>query len=179
MLNREPRTPVLVAVVGNESAGDDAFGPLVGRALCDRRLSGVEVIDLSTDPAHLLEHLAGREMLILVDAVVAADSAPADAGRLVVCPWTLAAAAAIPGLRLSTHGLSLADQLRLAEQIGLLPPLAWLIGVTIEDAAVGGAVTRRTRALVEVATDRACELIAGHAARCAHAVMATGEACHA
>ena len=159
MQPNEPRRRFLVAVVGNEMAGDDAFGPCVGRVIADRAIEGVDVVDLSIDPSRLLEHLSGREMLILIDAVLSDDHA---AGRMVVCPWTLAAAHAIPGLRFSTHGLSLADQLRLAEQIGLLPPLAWLIGVTVGQARVGAGLGDAAAALVAAAADKACELIAAH-----------------
>jgi hydrogenase maturation protease len=159
MQRHESRKPYLVAVVGNELAGDDAFGPTVGRALADRSIDGVEIVDLSIDPSRLLEHLWGRQMLILIDAVLAEEH---TTGRLVVCLWTLAAANAIPGLRVSTHGVSLADQLRLAGQIGLLPPLAWMIGITVGEGSLGKGLSRESAALVASAADRAGELIAAH-----------------
>ena len=60
--------PLLVAAFGNDMAADDAFGPLVAEALRAMAPAGVEVVNLGMRPAALLDHLAGRAALCVVDA---------------------------------------------------------------------------------------------------------------
>ena len=60
--------PILVAAYGNDMAADDSFGPLVAEAVRAMALSGVEVVSLGMKPASLLDHLAGRRAVCVVDA---------------------------------------------------------------------------------------------------------------
>jgi hydrogenase maturation protease len=144
--------PVLVVCCGNPSAGDDALGPLVAEALRAERLpQGVELLELSEDPAGLCDRVDGRAALVIVDGIAGEDCRP---GELIDLPW----AEARHALSLnssggpSTHALGPAQQVALAEQLGVLPPVVRLIGLTIAQARVGqglsDAVRRRINALV-------------------------------
>jgi hydrogenase maturation protease len=121
---------LLVAACGNLMASDDAFGPLVAGELRGRELPGVEVVDLDIRPTALLDHLADRTGLILVDAVYVPNMQP---GRVLDLDWF---GTATPELvnddTMSTHGLSLAMQLDMAGQLGMLPPFVRLIGLSID-----------------------------------------------
>ncbi len=124
---------LLVAACGNLMASDDAFGPMVARELRGWELPGVEVVDLDIRPAALLDYLAGRTGLILVDAVYTPDREP---GRVLDMDWFDPEPQGRPELAnddtMSTHGLSLAMQLDMAERLGMLPPFVRLIGVSID-----------------------------------------------
>ena len=60
--------PILVVAYGNDLAADDAFGPLVAEAVRAKAVEGVEVLNLGMKPAGLLDHLAGRRAVCVVDA---------------------------------------------------------------------------------------------------------------
>lgn len=129
--------PVLVACCGNALAGDDAFGPAVAETLRRNRVENVEVLDLRLDPASLVERLEGRRMLVVVDA---ARIPQTPAGRVVALDWRTEARSALPvGSPMGTHGISIADQLMLAESLGMLPPIVWLVVMTLDDAHIGQA----------------------------------------
>jgi hydrogenase maturation protease len=148
---RQENEPILVVVLGNEVAGDDALGPRVARELEHRRLPHVDVVDLGLDPSRLIDLLPGREMLLVIDAVEAEGAA----GRVIDCPWDEAVAAVAHDVRLSTHGLSVADQLRLAGAVGALPPVVWFVGVTVSDFEAGRACSVHMPQFVRAAADRA------------------------
>ncbi len=127
---------LLVAACGNLMASDDAFGPMVARDLRQLKPSGIEVVDLDIRPAALLDYLPGRTGLILVDAVHAPGLTP---GRVLDWDWF---SADRPELvnddTMSTHGLSLAMQIDMADQLGMLPPYVRLIGLTIDPTLAVG-----------------------------------------
>jgi len=131
--------PMLIAACGNVYAGDDAFGPLAARRLRSRALANVEVAELDLRPAGLIDFLlTPRRTLIVVDAVSAVGRTP---GEIVDVDWR---APDRPALTrddvLSTHGLSIANQIEFAENLGILPPRVRLIGAVIEAAIVGQLV---------------------------------------
>lgn len=155
-------TRVLVATCGNAHAGDDAFGPMVGRHLRDSTHSDFEVVDLDIKPAALLDHLPGPDCLILVDALAPAPL-PIARGRDRVCTVDLSRES-LPSLAnedvLSSHGLGLADQLALADQLGILPVRVWLVGAIVDATQVGAAASAWMRSAVEAAAGRVAELAA-------------------
>jgi hydrogenase maturation protease len=137
-VNDHALTPAcLIACCGHPAAGDDALGPLVARMLRAEGLPpGIELVDLGSSPATLLDHLGNRTTLIVVDAMAIAGH---TAGELIDCSWADARHAlfACDAPTSSTHGFGVADQLALAETLGLLPRSVRLIGLTIEQASVG------------------------------------------
>ncbi len=136
--------PILVAACGNTLAGDDAFGPLVARALGAQPLGGVAVIDLGMRPAGLLDFLPGRRALILVDAALSAHHA---AGELLDLDFFGPDRPELCADRLtSTHAFSLAGQLELAEALGMLPPVVRLVALVAGNTQVGatGTISQET-----------------------------------
>ena len=122
------KAPILVAAYGNPMAGDDAFGPLLAESLQRNPLRDVEAVDLGMNPGGLLGLLDGRLALVLADAVHVPDTA---AGVLIDCDWDQADRPPLASeCKLSTHGLSIADQVELAGSLAMLPRTVRLIAVT-------------------------------------------------
>ena len=130
--------PILIAACGNMLAGDDAFGPLVARELMRHKLEGVEVVDLGMRPAGLLDHLPGRRAVIIVDAAVSPGTTP---GVLIEMDFFAPPPAHRPALcadrATSTHALSIAGQLELAQALGLLPDTVRLLALIVEKIDIG------------------------------------------
>jgi hydrogenase maturation protease len=131
---------ILVAALGNPMAGDDAFGPLVARQLIELDRPSLQVVDLSWEnPSALLDHLEGPSGLIIIDAVAAPGMTP---GEVVDVDWH---AEGRPTLlhesALSTHGLSVANQMELADSLHLLPERVRLIGVVVAKTQLGAGIS--------------------------------------
>lgn len=149
---------LLAAACGNVMASDDAFGPLVARELRRINPPGIDVIDLDIRPAALLDHLAGRPGLVLLDAVHAPDHEP---GTLLDIDWFSAdRPALVNDDTMSTHGLSIATQLQLAGKLGLLPRSVRLIAMTLGDTP---KVDRPVSDSLAGCVTRAAELVVIHA----------------
>jgi hydrogenase maturation protease len=148
-MSNTPVQPILVAACGNTLAGDDAFGPLVARALGARTPPGVEVIDLGMRPAGLVDHLPGRRGVILVDAALSPDHA---AGALLDLDFFDPRRPALCADRLtSTHAFSLAGQLELAQALGMLPPVVRLVALVARNTQVGSAAAIPAQTLHDAA----------------------------
>jgi hydrogenase maturation protease len=151
------RDAVLVVGCGNADAGDDAFGPSVLRRVREMGLEGVETIDLGPRPAALLDHLPAPAGLILVDAIV--DPAM-PAGDLIDLPWGEAEDfALVHDDALSTHGLGLSNQLRLARTLGLLPSWVHLVGLVVPMPAWGAEPRELRPERVEAAARRVARAV--------------------
>jgi len=153
-----PESPdILIACCGNDMAGDDALGSLVAAALRRQPTLPATLIELGMRPAALLDHLAGQRALLLVDAarVDPSTNGDADAKNLIDVDFF---APHCPPLvhddALSTHGLSIADQLELARRLDMLPPVVRLIGAAVETLALGRPASASVRALAEGAARR-------------------------
>ncbi|MAE66141.1 MAG: hypothetical protein CMJ18_17870 [Phycisphaeraceae bacterium] len=143
--------PILVAACGNAMAGDDIFGHLVVERLKTAPAPNIEVIELGANPARLIDRLADRDTLFVVDAAWFPDE---GTGRLIDVDWFDPDRPPLMSESLlSTHGLSIADQLNLARRLDLLPSIVRLIAVTIGGAAVGDAVDTALRASADAAAD--------------------------
>ncbi len=148
--------PILVATCGNVMAGDDALGPLVARALRQFELPGVKVADLDLRPAALLDLLEHpRRLLIIVDAVRIDDAA---LGEVIDLDWCSGdRPTLVHDDVLSTHGLSIANQLELAEPLGMLPAKVRLIGAAIADAVIGEHVSAGNHGAIDAVVARVRE----------------------
>ena len=138
-------------------AGDDAFGPLVADHLRTRTHVDADVLDLGMKPLALLNHLAGRSALIVVDAALPGGDFPS--GRLIdleysrrACPQLLHDAS------LSSHGLSLADELELAREVEMLPEQVFVVAAAISNAIIGQPPSDQIRRLVQPAAERINQL---------------------
>jgi hydrogenase maturation protease len=144
--------PILVAVFGNEMAADDSFGPRVAQALRAMAIPRVEVVNLGMKPAALLDHLAGRRALCVVDAACCEDMPP---GTLIEADFFAAdRPALVHDAALSTHGLSIADELELAERLGMCPQDVRLVAVVAGTVEVGQFASDEVLRQVSVAAER-------------------------
>lgn len=105
---------------GSLAAGDDRLGLLAARLLRASLPPEVEVIEDATGGADPERWCAGAEVLVIVDAAEAGPGFPAGSFLRLEYPREKAR---LQNLTVrDTHGLSPAYALRLAENLGLLPP---------------------------------------------------------
>ncbi len=148
---------ILIACCGNAMRGDDAFGSLVAEAMRREPPLPATLVELGMRPAALLDHLPGQRVLLLVDAarVDAPTDDDADANHLIdVDFFDPERPALVHDDALSTHGLSIADQLELARRLGMLPPVVRLIAAPVTTVALGRPATPAVRALASAAAQR-------------------------
>ena len=149
-----PGAPILIAACGNPMAADDGFGPAVAERLASRDLPEVSVLNLTTRPDVLLEHLGNRAALLVIDAVTGAGEDPSD--RWVDLSWREAMAAGLQTAgSLSSHGWSVGSVIEMARRLKMLPPVVHLIGIRIDRDHVGEAMSGEVATSVEAAADRA------------------------
>lgn len=123
----------LILGIGNILMGDEGVGVRAVEAFIRRyRIpEGVEVIDGGTTGMGLLDLIAGRERLIIVDAVKL-DAAPGTIVRL-------AGDAIPPGLRqrISPHQLGIGDVLAVLTVLDEAPDEVTVIGIEPADLGFG------------------------------------------
>jgi hydrogenase maturation protease len=117
-----PTARVLVAGIGNLFMGDDGFGVELARLLMDRPLpEGVEVKDFGIRGMDLVYALGeGWDAAVLLDA--------APRGGRPGSVYVIEADAGGDELALDTHGMDPARVLRLASELGPLPPRVLVVG---------------------------------------------------
>ena len=151
-------TPLLVACFGNPLAGDDAFGEWVGRRVEAMALPDVEVACVGMQPFGLVHRLtAGRQGLVIVDAAQATSATPAGA-LLDVDFHGQGELQLVHDTALSTHGLSIANELQLASTLHALPPRVRLIAATLEMFDIGCRPSAVMRRLVQPAALRVASI---------------------
>ena len=116
--------PVLVLGIGNTLLSDEGVGVRVVEALATRCLpDSVELIDGGTAGADLVDLMADRETLLVIDAV----DFDAPPGSVACCsPDELLPA---EGEAISLHQLGLLESLRMAEILGCAPRRTRIIAI--------------------------------------------------
>ena len=147
----------LVVGLGRPDRGDDAVGTEVTRAVAALALPQVEVVE-HEDPTDLIELWAGRDPVVVVDAVCS-DAAPGTvhvletgAGRDPLAPSAWARTG-----RGGTHAFGLAAAIELARVLRRLPEHLVLVGIEAEafehgaspSPAVAAGVPAAVRAVVD------------------------------
>lgn len=134
----------VVIGVGNAWRRDDAAGLEVARLL--RRLDppGVSVLELTGEPATLIDSWAGAGRVLVVDSV----SSGLRPGSLHAFE---AAGGPLPAelFRSSTHVLGVAEAIELARELGRLPDRLVVYGIEGESFGPGEGLTPDVRAEVE------------------------------
>lgn len=130
----------LVVGIGNASRGDDGIGPLVAERVAGLRLPDVDVV-VHDEPLALLEHLAGHDDVVVVDA---ARSGGADPGTVHVVRVGSAPLRS-NGAALGSHGLGVVEAVELARALGRLPRRLTLVGVEAMDLDLGAALSPPVR----------------------------------
>lgn len=121
---RVPR--VLVAGIGNLLLQDDGFGPQAIARLQSEYEFGddVELLDLGTPALDFVDYLAGREVVILLDAL----SSGGEPGEVIIYEQERLKQF-LPGMRLSAHQPCLHETLFAAEASGIQFKEVMLIGI--------------------------------------------------
>lgn len=140
----------LIIGCGNPDRGDDAAGLLVARRL---RAMGVDAQEQSGEALALMEswRTAGEDdqEVILVDAVVT-GAAP---GTITI--WDARTAPVVGDFfRCSTHAFGVAEAVKLARILDLLPPNLLIYGIEAKRFDVGSEPTAEVLAAVEQVAGR-------------------------
>ena len=141
--------PVLVLGIGNLLLGDEGVGIRVVENLTARYAlpPEVEALDGGTMGMALLPYLAGRRLLILLDAV-RTGAAPGT-----VVQRELADPAAFFREKISPHQIGIAEVLSVAMLTNELPVRILLIGVVPREMATGLALSPEIAAMLPVMAD--------------------------
>lgn len=141
---------LLVLGLGNILLQDEGAGVRLVERLAERYLlpDGVEVLDGGTSGMELIHTIAGRDALILCDAV-RADAPPGSVLRI--------AGEDLPAFfrtKLSPHQLGVSDLLATLALLGRTPSRVVLIGMVPEAMDLGLALSPRIEAAMEEALRR-------------------------
>lgn len=146
----------LVFGVGNSSRGDDALGPMLIEKLGAWRETHEPAVQLTllTDFQWQIEHaldLRDIDVALFVDASVIEPS-----------PVTIRKISPQFDATHSTHALSPACVLAVAQKIGLKAPEAWMVAISGESFALGAPLSDKACRALDVACERLVgALIAG------------------
>lgn len=126
----QPVAPVLVIGVGNTIRGDDAVGLLLLRDLAGDLPPGTDHLECESAGFEILDHMAGRETVIIIDALRAADEQ--EVGEVVCQPLGEAPASVT---LMPSHGFDFATLLQAYRQAmpGRFPPSVHLILVKVTE----------------------------------------------
>lgn len=133
--------PILIIGIGNPSRGDDALGPLCMHGLEALHLADVELItDFQLQVEFALD-LAGRQVVVFVDA---AASGPE--------PYALRPVGRPQGLSHTSHAISPEAVLATCSQVGVTPPAsAQVLAIRGYDFELGAELSPRARQNLEAA----------------------------
>ena len=132
---------VVVLGLGNPYRRDDGVGVAAAAALERLALPGVEVHAGIADPMDLIEAWSGRDLAVVIDAVV---TTPAVPGRVRRC----ALGDLDTGAGLSSHGLDVAGAHALGRALGRVPGAVVVFTVDAADVGHGPGLTPRVAAAV-------------------------------
>lgn len=123
---------VLIIGVGNEYRHDDGVGLVVARALREKNLDGIEILEMSGEGAALIEAFQNAERVIVVDAVCS-GATPGTIFRFEAHHQSIPARF----FHYSTHNFGLAEAIELARSLGQLPKELIVYGIEGEDFSLG------------------------------------------
>jgi len=141
-----PKQPVLVMAVGNLLRQDDGFAETVLDKLAQLELpESVELFDAGTSAIDLMEVFAGREKLVVIDAVRGGR----EPGTLYRFSPEQVENGALP--MNSLHQVGLLETLKLGELVDCKPQRTVVIGVQPEATGLGIGLTPAVAAAVDKA----------------------------
>jgi hydrogenase maturation protease len=121
----------VVIGIGNPYRRDDGIGPEVAAQIEARRLPGVRVVISDGEPSGLLEAWEGADLAVVVDAIQRVPASPGSIHRLTTSQLETGCAAA------SSHGLGVADAIRLGRALERLPRQVVILAVEGADTGLG------------------------------------------
>jgi hydrogenase maturation protease len=131
--------------VGNRYRRDDGVGPAVVAEIDRRHLPGVTCSVVGGEPTELIEAWCGAQLAVLVDALVCEPSTPGRIHRSLGESWHQPSAT-------STHGLGVAEAVRLAEALDRKPRRLVVFAVEAADVGLGLGLSAAVRAAVPALT---------------------------
>lgn len=134
----------LVVGVGNPQRGDDAIGPIAAERLSAQRGGPFDIEILGGDCSALVDRLAERTMVIVVDAC-SAGAAPGTLFRFDAAEAPLPAYAG----GMSTHGFGVAEALALAASLDRQPDRCVVFAVEGADFTLGSGMSPPVAAAVD------------------------------
>ena len=144
-------TGAVVVGVGNRHRRDDGVGPAVAAAVGALGLPGVAVVLGEVEPLGLIDAVAGAELAVVVDAALVPAGEPGRIHR------REASGPVVPGLgaarSASTHGIGLAEALRLAGALGRAPGRTVVLAVEVADVGSGDGLSAPVAAAVPAAVE--------------------------
>jgi hydrogenase maturation protease len=154
---------VLLLGIGNVLLGDDGLGSWFTSAFPQRyRIPpSLEVIEGGTLGLELLDCIAGRRALVVVDAVATRNGSPGSVVRLegATVPVSL-------NTKMSTHDIALRDLLSAATLLGCLPKTVVVCGVEPAEIAPQIALSAVVRAALPALEDLVLAELARFGCRC-------------
>jgi hydrogenase maturation protease len=146
------RAEVRVIGVGNLVRGDDGAGILAARLLRERRLRGVEVIEVQGDGTSLIDWWKAESTVIVIDAV-SSQNPPGTIVRIDAFVKRLPEAWSLS----STHSVGLRGAIELARALGCLPERLIVYGIEGAQFTTGAGLSPQVEqavlSLVETIVD--------------------------
>ncbi len=135
--------------VGNEWRGDDGAGVAVARALREKALPGVIVLEATGEGAALMAAWQGADVVILVDAV-RSGAGPGKIHRFDARDEHLPT----DFFHYSTHAFSVAEAVELARVLNRLPPRLIVYGIEGKTYEAGAGLSPEVAQGVEQVVER-------------------------
>jgi hydrogenase maturation protease len=132
----------VVIGIGNSFRRDDGLGPEVAAQIHRRRLPGVRVVISDGEPVGLLEAWEGADLAVVVDAVQRVPASPGSIHRFTAGQLETGCTAA------SSHGLGVADAIRLGRALERLPRQVVILAVEGADTGPGTGLSAAVAAAV-------------------------------
>jgi hydrogenase maturation protease len=151
----DDRAPHLVLGLGNELFTDEGVGVAAARALAQRGIPDVEVLDGGTLGIALLPAVEGRRSLLVLDAVL--DPA-LDPGDLVV--FDGAEIDRVHGVLFSAHQLGIPEVLGAATLAGRAPERIAALGMAPASLETGYGLSEVAAARLDAMVDLALDVLA-------------------
>lgn len=146
------KTGTLLIGVGNPFRNDDGAGIAVTRRLKEKKLSGVEILELSGEGTTLMESWRGRSSIIVFDATLSGKP-PGTIYRIEAhqekIPRSL--------LQCSTHSFGVAEAVEMSRSLGELPPSLLVYGIEGLNFESGENLSPSVEASVQLVADHILE----------------------
>ncbi len=144
MNSESRRKPVLVLGIGNILLSDEGFGVRVIERMQAMALSeDVDIVDGGTAGVDLLDILAGREKVIVVDAIDA-DCSPGTVLRFGIAQLMQKEQA-----DLSMHELGIAETILMTKQLGCAPKEVIVFGIQPQNIECGLELSHNLQPVVQ------------------------------
>lgn len=130
------KSRTLIIGIGNKLRGDDAAGLLALKKIKELAPEGIDVIENNGDGAELINKWAGRDKVILIDAVV--SGSPPGTIHKFSSPGPI-----VPTemFKFSTHLFSVPQAIYLSASLGNLPKELTIYGIEAKSLDYGAQVS--------------------------------------